>query len=137
MRNRTLGLIQKIPHYQELTRFGTVGVSAAAVNFAMVLLLVSFVHLRPLLANVVAFLTAFQVSYHGHKRWTFGQHNARHVSVMTKFFIVAGLSFILNEGLFALLLRETHLYYPIALLVVLLVIPPITFILSKMWAFRS
>lgn len=55
---------------------------------------------------------------------------------MLKFFLVSGLSFCLNESLYAIFLEELHLYYSVALALVLLIVPPVTFILSKLWAFR-
>jgi putative flippase GtrA len=136
MIKRTGLLLRKIPNYQELSRFAIIGILAALVNFIALVALVSLGHIQPLLGNVIAFLIAFQVSYHGHKRWTFSNKESKHRKAMTKFFIVAGISFLLNEGLFALLLKETHLYYPVALLLVLIIVPPITFVFSKVWAFR-
>jgi putative flippase GtrA len=133
------GLVEKTarhPLLHQVMRFGFIGVMAAIVNFLAVVLLVSSTHLNPLWANVVAFLIAFQVSFLGHKGFTFQKHDGKHLNAMTKFFIVAGVSFALNEGLFALFLKEFHLYYMFALLLVLVIVPPFTFAFSKLWAFR-
>jgi len=124
------------PITYQLIRFGFVGVLAAMTNFVAVVILVSLTHLHPLVANIFAFLIAFQVSFHGHKFWTFSTSEAKHLSSMTKFFIVAVASFFLNEALFALFLQEWRLYYMLALFLTLMIVPRITFTFSKLWAFR-
>lgn len=116
--------------------FGVVGVLAAVVHFFAVLLLVHWLHWVPLLANILAFLIAFQVSYHGHSIWTFAQQSFDHSTSLGRFFIVAVASFALNEALFALLLYVFNWPYVEALVVVLLIVPPVTFLASKLWAFQ-
>lgn len=119
----------------QLLRFGTIGSFAALVHFSVVVTLVSLTLMHPLFANIIAFLIAFQVSYFGHKYWTFDDIAQKAKTAWLKFFTVAVLSFLLNEFLFFILLTQTQLYYPIALLIVLMIVPPFTFILSKTWAF--
>src|SRR6188474_377402 len=89
----------KLPH--ELMRFGVVGISASAVHLAVVLLLVPLT-VPPLVANVAAFGIAFQISYYGHRNWTFRANGAR-ASYM-KLLIVSLASFAINEALYAVLL---------------------------------
>lgn len=119
---------------KQIFRFGVVGTNAAIVHLAALMALVEFVRLTPLLANVFAFLIAYQVSFWGHRRWTFSSQSVtRHAWI--KFFVVAGLSFVLNESLFAIFLHLCHLYYFVAIILTLIIVPPLTFIASKLWAF--
>lgn len=120
---------------RQIPQFIVVGGLAAAVHLGMVMLIVPL-GLTPLLANVIGFLTAFQVSYWGHRNWTFSSHNAPHRSALPRFFGVACVGFGLNEILFYLLLRFTPLPYPIALFLVLLAVAALTFVSSRYWAFR-
>ncbi|MCF6777545.1 GtrA family protein [Thiotrichales bacterium 19X7-9] len=122
--------------FKQTFKFGIVGVIAAIVHFIIVSILVHFFHWYPLLANIVAFLIAYNVSYFGHKNWTFHEHGKKisHTSNI-KFFIVATLSFILNEGLYGIYLLFIP-HYQLALFLTLATVPPITFILSKLWAFK-
>ena len=55
----------------QLMRFGIIGSLAAFINFGIVILLVELWGWHPLSANAIAFLIAFQVSYSGHRYWTF------------------------------------------------------------------
>ncbi len=121
--------------FRQLFRFGVIGSAAAAVNMIVVVLLVQFAHWSPLAANIIAFVIAYQVSFFGHHHWTFQATSSAKTS-WPKFLLVAVGSFILNEGFYALFLQVWHVEYIVALLLVLLVVPPITFALSKLWAFN-
>ncbi|MBX9915218.1 MAG: GtrA family protein [Pseudomonadaceae bacterium] len=121
---------------RELLWFGVVGISALLVHFLLVLLLVPL-GLPPLLANVLAYLLAFQVSYWGHRLKTFDAAHLPHSQTLPRFFAVASLSFLLNEGLYYLLLRFTPLDYRLALLIVLFCVALVTFVLSRLWAFSG
>lgn len=118
-------------------KFVVVGTLAAMVNLLLVAILVKAFSWRPLWANVIAFLLAYQVSFLGHYHWTFKQdHASKKLSPWSKFFVVACFSFILNEGLYAILLHYFHIEYMLALFLVLIIVPPVTFVLGKFWAFR-
>lgn len=121
---------------KQMLIFGIVGIIAAGVHFILVILLVHWLHWLPLVANILAFLIAFQVSYQGHSLWTFSWQTFDQKTALRRFFIVAAGSFGLNEALFALLLHVFDWPYPYALILVLLVVPPLTFIVSKLWAFQ-
>lgn len=88
----------------------------------------------PLLANVIGFGTAFNVSYFGHRNWTFAS-DAAHSTTFWRFFLVALSSFALNEAMYFVLLRW-GMDYQIALAIVLVTVAVLTFVLSKTWAFR-
>ena len=120
---------------QQLLRFGIVGALAAAVHFTAVVIQVSLFALHPLIANVIAFLVAFQVSYLGHRHWTFSHTKDGSNQSVWRFFLVAVSSFFVNEGLFYCFLRFTSLPYWVSLAVVLILVAGMTFLLGKFWAF--
>ena len=121
---------------QQLLKFGTIGAAAAAVHMGVVALLVPL-GLQPLLANIIGFVSAFNVSYIGHRFWTFNNHSTlTHHRSITRFWGVAVTSFAINELLFFLFLHYTTLPYLVALFLVLILVTPITFLLSRAWAFR-
>jgi putative flippase GtrA len=113
-----------------------VGSSAALVNFTVVVIIVELGLLSPLLANVIAFFIAFQVSYFGHRYWTFQESVSLHRVAMPRLLLVSGLNFIANESLFYFFIHHFKLPYPIALLIVLATLPALTFTFSKLWVFR-
>lgn len=124
---------------QQLFWFLVVGGSAAAVHFAVVSALVPLLNMSPLWVNVFGFLVAFGVSYSGHRYLTFQAQAAtqRHRDMLPRFFGVAVGSFVLNQCLYATLLRFTALDYRIALAITLVVVAAVTFIVSKLWAFKT
>jgi len=123
-----------IPIILQIIRFGLIGLLAAIIHLTNVMLMVEFIKLHPLLANIIAFNIAFCFSYLGHKHWTFASTRAR-PSSLRRFYIVALTGFALNETLYYLLLTLSALHYATALGIVLAIVPPLTFVLSKFWAF--
>ena len=121
---------------EQLFRFLIVGCSAVGVHWTVVAALVPTFAMHPLLANPLASLTAFQVSYWGHRLFTFQAGSLRHSQTLPRFIAVACTSFAINETLYFLLLRYTKLDYRIALFLVLAAVASLTFVLSRQWAFR-
>jgi putative flippase GtrA len=92
--------------------------------------------LPPLHANMVAFVFAFQVSYFGHRFWTFNETIIEHRVAMPKLLLISSANFFANEGLFYFFLNTFQLPYTVALLLVLAILPVVTFTVSKLWIFR-
>lgn len=122
--------------FWQLTRFGIVGLSAAIIHFSIVVLLVEYCQAQPLAANVIAFFTAFQVSYWGHRQWTFSGTTKRHTIAFPRLLLVSFLAFIANESMFYLFMKQFALSYPVALFLVLGILPLIVFTANKLWVFE-
>ncbi len=120
---------------REALSFIFVGISALLTHWLVVVLLVPLAGLHPLLANVIAFLVAFNVSYFGHRHLTFKASERSHRQTLPRFATVAASSFLLNEAMYWLLLTFTPLSYDIAMLLVLGSVAVLTYILGKFWAF--
>lgn len=128
-------LNQKI--FFELCRFGMVGGMAAIVNLIGVIFFVETFSLDPLLANVFAFCIAFFVSFFGHRLWSFKAHDTVIKKSLVKFLCVAIAGFLMSEALYFIFYKIIKLHYIPALILVLFIVPPITFLLSKFWAFSK
>ena len=131
-----LQAIERVPLFSQLVRFGVVGLLAALIHFSTVILLVQTYHFVPLTANILGFLIAFQFSYWGHRKWTFNDTESMHRVAVSKFLCVQMLNFAMNELLFYVFL-SFNLPYPVALIIVLTVLPIFTFAASKLWVFRD
>jgi putative flippase GtrA len=115
-----------------------VGCAAAAVHLGTVVMLVSGFDWRPLVANVVAWLVAFCVSFSGHWRLTFPHSGAPMVRAIRRFFLISLAGFLVNEAMYAVLLQLTGTrWYAVVLFFVLLAVAVITYLLSSRWAFRG
>ncbi len=122
---------------RELWWFGVVGVSAMLVHLGSVALIMVPLGLSPLLANMLGFLLAFQVSHAGHHRLTFQASSMPVARSRWRFFGVALGSFAVNEILYWALLHFTHLDYRLALAMVLVIVAALTFFLARNWAFAA
>ena len=119
----------------QLFRFGVVGVTGAVIHFSTVVFLVKNFSYAPLIANAMAFLVSFQVSYWGHRTFTFSNTDTLHRAAMPKLLLVQVFNFFANETLYYIFL-SMHIPYQLALILVLSILPIFTFITSKIWVFR-
>ena len=125
-----------IPLIKQLTRFGIVGIIAVTVHFSILIFLVEREHFTPLVANIFAFLISFQVSYWGHRSWTFYGTTTKHRVALPKLFLIGCSGLVANEGLFYIFLTLFKLPYPLAQFFVLTILPLVNFTLGKFWVFR-
>ena len=121
---------------QQLLFFSGIGGSAALTHLLVVLNLVSHFAIEPLIANIIAFFIAFNISYLGHRYLTFSQLENQKQLSLPHFFLVATSAGALNEVLYYLLLSYTKIHYLLALVVVLGLAAIYSFFLSRFWACR-
>lgn len=117
------------------SKFALVGLAATGVHLLMVWLLITLAELAPLLANLLAFLTAFGVSYMGHRHFTFKAQSTSGNS-FTRFALIALSAFLINNILLIYLLEKAYLSDLQSTIVAVFIIPAYTFIMSRLWAFK-
>lgn len=122
---------------KQIIIFGLVGVVASLTHFLLVFAQVEWLGIAAIIANIFAFLCAYPVSYFGHSSFTFKKQEHSHQNAIKKFFYVACLGFCLNEGGYFLLLQYTDWHYLWSLFLILAIVPILTFVLAKFWAFQS
>lgn len=125
-----------LPLLKQLFWFVTVGCAAAATHWTTAVLLVKFGGLSPVLANVGGWLVSFWVSFSGHYLLTFRHTRTPLLPAVRRFFLVSASGFLINEAAYAWLLHATNLPYYVLLAAVLLGMAVLTFIVSRLWAFR-
>ena len=118
-------------------RFVLVGSCAAAVHLGIVMLLVKQFFWNPILANPVAWLIAFGVSFCGHWLLTFKDREKKIRSSFLRFFGVSAAGFLVNEVSYVMLLRTTSIGFDVILFFVLISVAIATYFLSSLWAFAS
>jgi putative flippase GtrA len=124
-------------HHAEVARFIVVGTAAAAVHLLIVMMLVTWLRWQPLGANLCGWLVAFWVSFFGHYGWTF-RGSALGVSASARrFFVLSAGGFAVNEALYAAALRWSALRFDWLLACVLVFMAVLTFVASRLWAFRG
>jgi len=120
---------------KQALKFGIVGGLATLVH---IMIGVTLIHSGwpALLANVVAFLIAFLVSFSGHYGYSFAGQEMRLSASLTRFLIVAILGFCLNTLLLLSLITLSDIAHTWALALSAGTVALISFLLSKLWAFN-
>lgn len=118
-----------------VSRFFFVGVVATGVHLGTVTILISRNHWHPISANLIAFMTAFCISFVGHHFWTFKASGDLRASA-GRFLVVSCTALIMNTGVLAVLMRASPLPHEISAGLAVGVVPVFTYILGRQWAFR-
>lgn len=119
-------------------RFGAVGLAATLVHVLVYAGLAALAGLQPLLANTAGFAAAVNLSFLGHRRWTFReQPQASAGASLARFWAVALLGFGLNTLFVAAVTGPLGLGYGWAIPLIAGVTPVVTFGLSRLWAFAA
>lgn len=125
---------QATPHlFRQVSRFGAVGVVAAAAHALLFAALVES-GIPGLLANSMAFCCAFFVSYAGHSRWTFARAEGRRVE-LGRFGLTTMFGFLLNSVLAFVFVDLVGGSPWVAGLLMVTVTPAMIFILLRLWVF--
>jgi putative flippase GtrA len=122
-------------HRASIVWFLGIGGLAGLVHYVVALALHGLAQATPGVANVAGFLSAFPVSYYGHRTLSFAATAVPHRHAMPRLFIVSALSFLINQALLLSLLALTPLPLWSALAIVLVVVSLITYALSRAWVF--
>lgn len=122
--------------WKQLLKFGMVGVMATFVHMVIGYLLIQ-AGWHPLFANMLAFAIAFLVSFAGHLGFSFSDQDVRPRTALRRFSVVALIGFGCNQALLVVLLLQGSVSHTVALWVSTGCAAILTFILSKIWAFRT
>jgi putative flippase GtrA len=117
-------------------RFAIIGVLATIVHIAIVWVLIAHAGLFPIVANLLAFLVAFILSFSGHYYWTFYSRSDR-MQALRRFFVISGSAFVLNNIVLTGLLSIEIITTVMAAIYAAFLIPAFTFILSRLWVFNN
>jgi putative flippase GtrA len=118
-------------------RFTLVGLGATALHVLVYAATIELLDLAPLAANALGFAAGVNVSFIGHRRWTFAGGYAENTArSLARFWVVALMGFALNTGFVHLVTGTLGLHYRWSIPLIAGVTPVVTFTLSKLWAFR-
>lgn len=119
----------------QLSRFGFVGIVATVIHVVLGLSLHSGLGIVPFWANLLAFCCALGVSFLGQTRLTF-PHATADATAFLRFATVALTGLALNQTIVWLVTSALDRPYWLALAIIVLTVPWVTFALLKFWALR-
>lgn len=120
---------------RQLAAFGMVGACATLIHVAIAWLLIEQAALNGLLANACGAAGAFMVSYLGNARITFASERGLWDGGL-RYGVVTLVSLVLSSAIL-MLTQSNGLPTSAYALIVVLTVPPTTFMLAKFWAFAG
>lgn len=126
--------LRKVRLLRQLAAFGAVGVCATLVHVALASALIEWAGVEGFAANACGAAAAFSISYLGNARITFASER-RLLDGAIRYLAVTLVSLALSSAVLAVTQHNGLPTYAYALIVVLTV-PPATFLLAKFWAFQ-
>ena len=114
-------------------RFGITGVFITGLHVVIATVLIHFAQSDPSLANGVAFCCATIVSFLMHTLWSFSAQLQGHTLI--KFNVVSIVGFLLSIGI-PVAVQALGFGGLISTLAVVLVIPPVNFVLHNFWTYK-
>ena len=124
--------------FREVAAFVVVGVTATITHYAVAMTI--FYGLdwgwSALWSNFAAFCVAFMVSYLGNAIWVFPETRLGPRSFV-RFLAISLVSLSLNQIIVYTLMDVVGIPYWQALIAVLMIVPPITFVALKYWGVKT
>jgi putative flippase GtrA len=115
-------------------RFGSVGLWATGVYLVTAASAAS-AGLTPQLANALGYCVAAGVSFLGHFHWTFGRR-ANHAGAFARFLVVVAGGYLASSAIMHVAIAWFHVPFWMALTLVLLVVPGLSWLTSRYWALK-
>ncbi|MEP2706210.1 MAG: GtrA family protein [Roseibium sp.] len=118
-------------------KFAIVGIAATLTHAGIAASLLESGTLSAMSSNVVGFLIAFCVSFGGHYFWSFShlRENSSALRSMLRFLMIALAGFAINSTVLTLWLRLTPWPDLVGLLFSIGIVPALTFLGARLWAF--
>lgn len=120
---------------RQIAAFGLVGICATLVHVAAAWALIEGAGINGFAANACGAAAAFAVSYIGNARITFASKRGL-IEGASRYLGVTLVSLALTSAILALVQHHGLPTWAYALIVVM-VVPPATFLLAKFWAFQQ
>jgi putative flippase GtrA len=124
------------PQLRQLAMFGMIGVTATAAQAAIALWTHAWIGLPPVAANGLGYVCSCSVSYLGNAWLTF-RRPALHGPTFLRYVGVSIVGLILSEALTFLCADLLSWPFAVALIPVVTLVPLLSFVLSKSYAFAD
>jgi len=147
-------ILQHKNERKRLYKFLFVGTLGMTVDFTVFNLLTQLVHLPPVPASILSFITAATHNFTWHRFWTYPESRSKHVlHQWVQFIIVAVIGLLLRTALFALIrprivalaascgrslpLKPVVLGNNVSLAIVILVVTAWNFTANRFWTYND
>jgi putative flippase GtrA len=120
----------------EILRFGIVGITATAVHLGVLAAGVELLNVPPVVMNGAAFCVAVSITYFGQSLWVFraGRRDAGQISRFATSVLIGVLG---NMAIMAFSVHILDVPYLYGFIASLILVPAVSFLLSKFWVFAN
>jgi putative flippase GtrA len=115
-------------------KYLVVGVLGTLTHLGLLYVTVEFLHFTPLLGSSTAFIWVVLQSYGLNRTWTF-QSKKKHAITLPRYIVVSVAGFLTNLLVMFVMINVLEVWYIIAQMVTILVIPAMNFLMNKYWTF--
>lgn len=129
-------LVDRLRAHRSIFVFAIMGGMTTVVHIVTGLALHHVAGMTAAKANIVAYITAFFVSYSLHRNVTF-RSTASVGQSLPKFLAISVLGFVLCQLIVVMMVNVMGFSYAAALAVMVTTVPVVTYVLSRIWAFRD
>lgn len=119
--------------FVKLFKYGLVGTLTVVTQVSIYIILATVLQLSGLISYTFAVIVSLVVAYFGQSRWTFADRKSRSV---WKYSIIVIVSFCMGSGSTWVIVDWARLSPLWALPVMIVVIPFMSFLMLRAWAFR-
>lgn len=119
---------------RQAQRFVISGLMATGVHVAVAICVLRFVLPIPTIANGVAYVVATAFSYIANTMWTFS--NPLHTHTLLRYILVSLFGGVLAVAVSGAA-EHFGLHYGYGIALVVLIVPPVSFILHRSWTYRD
>lgn len=116
--------------------FSGIGVIGTSGHYAVLVLLVQFLHVAPVLATTLGFVVGALINYVLNYRITF-KSDKKHREALTKFLVVAGIGAVANGVIMSLGINIFDVHYLIIQLLATCIVLVFNFNANKYWTFSD
>jgi putative flippase GtrA len=121
---------------KKFIRYAIVGAIGTAIYLFILTLLIEFLRYDPVISSALAFILIVIISYILNYKWTF-RAKSRHRISFPRYLTVSFIGLLLNTIIMFLAVNVFSIWYGLAQVIAIVLIPISNFILNFYWSFKS
>lgn len=120
----------------QFIRFAGIGGVCTALQYLILVLLVTFLHVHPVLASTAGYLLSALLNYQLNRIYTF-QSEAAHLHAFPRFFAIALVGLLLNAAVLGFMVSILSLHYMFGQIIATAVTLVWNFLANRTWTFAE
>lgn len=128
-------MIKVFKKFNQFIKYGLVGIVGTIIHTGTLVVLVEYCNMSPYLASIMGFTLSLIISYFINLKWTFNNNN--NLSTFLKYITVSLSGLCLNMLIMYIFVDLLSVWYLIAQIVTVIIVPISNFIFNKYWAFKK